>query len=202
MNLRIRVKGARGPDPVERPPPGEREGTRVLERGRRPPPGLTVYVERRPLESMLRRAGVAGDYEVGGFLLGASCRHDGRRFVEITAQVPAVKAESARAHLTFGVEAVREFHETHAERYPGTTVLGWWHTHPGYGLFLSSDDMFIHTSFYAAEHHVAIVIDPRAGPREEIGVFVWEEPGEVSPRPRSLVVYEDERPRRAPRRER
>ncbi|MBX3466898.1 MAG: Mov34/MPN/PAD-1 family protein [Planctomycetes bacterium] len=199
MNLRIRVKGARGPEPVERPPPGAREGTKILEPGRRPPSGLTVYVERRPLESMLRRAGVAGDYEVGGFLLGAYCRHRDTRFVEITAQVPALKAESARAHLTFGVEAVREFHETQAERYPGTTVLGWWHTHPGYGLFLSADDLFIHTSFYAAEHHVAVVIDPRAGPREAVGVFAWEGPGEVSPGARTLVVYEDERRRKTRR---
>lgn len=201
-DLRIRVRGERGPEPVHRPPPGEREGTKILAAGRRLPPKLHVYVERRAFDGMLKRAAVAEDFEVGGFLLGGYHHHAGRRFVEVAVQVPALKAESARAHLTFSNEAVREFHETHAERYPGTVVLGWYHTHPGYGLFLSADDQFIQTSFYAAEHHVAIVIDPHAGPKEAIGVFVWEGPGQLAERPYALIVYEDLHRRRTARQRR
>ena len=40
-------------------------------------------------------------------------------------------------------------------------VLGWYHTHPGWGLFLSAHDQFIHGNFYGGPHHVALVIDLR-----------------------------------------
>lgn len=154
---------------------------------------------RRAFDGMVRRAHAAGDLEVGGFLLGGYHHHQGQRFVEVAAQVPALRAQSARAHLTFSNEVVREFHETHAARYPGTTVLGWYHTHPGYGLFLSADDQFIQTSFYAAEHHVAIVIDPRAELARSVGVFVWEAPGRLADRPYAPIVYEDVHRRRTRR---
>ena len=199
--MRIRVKGERGPDPSGLPPPGERGGTRIVESGRRLPPSLGVYIDRRVMESMVRRAQAAEDFEVGGFLLGGFHHHEGRRYVDVTEHVPSLKAESARAHLTFSNDALREFHETHAERYPGTVVLGWYHTHPGYGLFLSADDVFIQKSFYASDHHVALVIDPQAGPRENTGVFVWEKPGVLLPeKPYSPVVYEKEPEKKKSRR--
>jgi proteasome lid subunit RPN8/RPN11 len=203
VNLRIRVRGS-SEDPVPLLPPGERAGTRIVESGRRLPPSLTVYVNRHAYDGMLRRAAAGDDFEVGGFLLGGFHHHAGRRYVDITHQVPALKAESARAHLTFSNDAMREFHETHAERYPGTLVLGWYHTHPGSGLFLSADDRFIQKSFYASDHHVAIVIDPHAGPREagRIGVFVWEEHHIYAERPYSLVVYDDDHRKRSRRQKR
>jgi proteasome lid subunit RPN8/RPN11 len=133
---------------------------------------------------MVKRAKDGGDYEVGGFLLGGLHHYDGRRYVDITTQVPALKAESARAHLTFSNEAQKAFHETMEKDHPDALVLGWYHTHPGYGVFLSGYDQFIQRSFYAGDHHVAIVIDPHS---DEVGVFVWEQ-GEIS-RPYALVVY-------------
>lgn len=204
MTLRIRVRGSSGEDPTALLPPGERAGTRIVESGRRLPPSLGVYVNHHAYDGMLRWAAGGDDFEVGGFLLGGFHHHAGRRYIDITNQVPALKAESARAHLTFSNDAMREFHETHAERYPGTRVLGWYHTHPGYGLFLSADDLFIQKSFYASDHHVAIVIDPRAGPREKgrIGVFVWEEQHIYAERPYSLVVYDDDFRKRSTRQKR
>jgi proteasome lid subunit RPN8/RPN11 len=195
MTLQIRIRGERGPEPSALPPPGVRPGTHLVESGRRLSPGLGVYIERGALDAMVQRAERADDFEVGGFLLGGYHGHEGRPYVDVTTQVPALKAASARAHLTFSNEAMREFHETHAERYPGTLVLGWYHTHPGYGLFLSADDTFIQSSFYAGDHHIAVVIDPHAGPRERVGVFVWEG-RRLNERPYSLVVYERDPPAR------
>jgi proteasome lid subunit RPN8/RPN11 len=103
----------------------------------------------------------------------------------------ALKAESARAHLTFSNDAQRAFHETLEREGAGNLVLGWYHTHPGYGVFLSGYDLFIHRNFYARDYHTAIVIDPYAeGGVRDVGVFVWEE-AEVS-RPYGLIVYGSE----------
>lgn len=190
MALNIKISG-KSPAPSELPPPGERRGTVIVDPGRTTPPSLPVYVTRKALREMLKRAQEAGDYEVGGFLLGGYHRWEHHRYVDITIQVPALKAESARAHLTFSNDALREFHQTLDKRYPGQLVLGWYHTHPGYGLFLSNFDLFIQRGFYGQEHHVAVVIDPKAGPAERVGVFVWER-GDVSD-VYSIIVYTEER---------
>src|SRR2546423_14419673 len=100
MAISIKVKGERLPEPVDMPPPGERRGT-VLKGKGQPLPDLRVYIRDDVLAAMEKRAQDAGDYEVGGFYLGGLHRYEGRRYVDITVQVPALKAESARAHLTF-----------------------------------------------------------------------------------------------------
>lgn len=187
MPLNIKVKGDRSPNPTGLPPPGERRGTVIVDPGRHTPPGLPVYVTRRALNEMIVRAADADDFEVGGFLVGGYHHYEGHRYVDITTQVPSLKARSARAHLTFDNAAQREFHRTLDKRFPGKLVLGWYHTHPGYGVFLSGYDLFIHRSFFTGEHHVAIVIDPRARAADAIGVFVWERKQVSSMY--SLIVY-------------
>jgi proteasome lid subunit RPN8/RPN11 len=189
--VEIRVTGTRGPDPTPLPPPGLREGTTILRPAKRPPPGLGVFIARSAMEGILTRAQQGGEREVGGFLLGGLHSYGGRRYVDISVQVPATTARGGRAHLTFSNDTLREFHATHAERHPGKVVLGWYHTHPGYGLFLSADDLFIQRGFYAADHHVALVVDPFAGPKENTGVFVWDG-RDVTEAASDVVVYEQE----------
>ncbi len=190
MAINIKVKGERLPEPVEMPPPGERRGTIIKDKGQ-PLPDLRVYIKEAVLQAMVRRAKDANDFEVGGFYLGGLHHYEGRRYVDIKIQVPALKAESARAHLTFSNDAQKAFHEITEKDHPGELVLGWYHTHPGYGVFLSGYDLFIQRNFYARDYHTAIVIDPYAeGPERDVGVFVWE--GEEVSRPYGLIVYGDE----------
>ena len=98
--------------------------------------------------------------------------------------------KGARAQLTFSNEAQKALHEAMDRQSAGKLVLGWYHTHPGYGVFLSGYDLFIHRNFYARDYHTAIVIDPYAeAPTRDVGVFVWENE-EVS-RPYGLIVYRE-----------
>lgn len=124
MTLDIKVKESRGPEPVPLPPPGLREGTTIVGPAKDPPPSLAVFVEKRTRDGLLERADSGGEMaEVGGFL-GGLHSHGGRRYVDMTHQVPATTARGGRAHLTFDNDTLREFHATHAQRYPGTLVLG------------------------------------------------------------------------------
>ncbi len=187
MAITIKVKGEKLPEPVELPPPGERRGTVLKEKGQ-PLPSLRVYIKDDVLRAMQQRAKDAGDFEVGGFYTGGLHHYEGRRYVDITTQIPALKAESARAQLTFSNEAQKALHEAMDKQSADKLVLGWYHTHPGYGVFLSGYDLFIHRNFYARDYHTAIVIDPYAeSPVRDVGVFVWEKE-EVS-RPYGLIVY-------------
>ena len=115
----------------------------------------------------------------------------GHRYIDISTQVPALKAKSARTHLTFSNEAQREFHAIAATRYPDKLVLGWVHSHPGYSVFLSSYDLFIQRGFFAEAHHVAVVVDPYQYHRlDQVGVFVWER-GDIS-KGYHLIVYDSD----------
>jgi hypothetical protein len=55
--------------------------------------------------------------------------------------------------------------------YPDKSVVGWYHSHPGFGVFLSDHDLFIHENFFSARHQVAWVYDPHS---DEEGCFGWE----------------------------
>jgi proteasome lid subunit RPN8/RPN11 len=93
--------------------------------------------------------------------------------VEITSFSPASKGVSRRASFEFTNEAQHEIHETLHSQFPGMRILGWFHTHPGYGIFLSSADQFIDEHYFREPYHVAIVLDPTKE-ETEIGVFVWD----------------------------
>ena len=187
--MQIKVRGRRSHEPTELPPPGVRKGTRLRQGQGKTSKVLPVYVAAGVLAEMVERGREGGDYEVGGFLLGGLHSFRGSLYVDLTTQVPAFKARSKRTSLEFDNRAQREFHETVDQRFPGKAVLGWYHTHPGYGVFLSGHDLFVHESFYSAPHHVAVVVDPKASPRERVGVFVWEE-GKVSTA-YSLTAYDE-----------
>jgi len=65
-------------------------------------------------------------------------------------------------------------------------VVGWYHSHPGHGCFLSSTDIGTQRSMFSKAYHSAIVIDPL---RREIEAFRIEN-GIAVPRP--FAVYWDE----------
>lgn len=99
------------------------------------------------------------DVEVGGFLFG-SVTGDG---VRVEAFHPALQAESGQAHLTFTHEAWSEALATLDAQHSTLAIVGWYHTHPGFGCFLSAYDTFIQENFFSADGQHALVIDPLAG---------------------------------------
>ena len=45
---------------------------------------------------------------------------------------------------------------------PERIIVGWYHTHPGFGIFLSNMDAFIHENFFSFPWEPAYVFDPQA----------------------------------------
>ncbi len=126
--------------------------------------------------------------EVGGFLVG---RVEAQETI-VTASIPALKANSEQISLTFTHEVWDEALRTVAIEYPGTSIVGWYHTHPSFGLFLSEYDSFIQQNFFSALGQVALVVDPVAGTyawftsdkRQKTPKKVFEGTTKSGPRPR------------------
>jgi len=105
--------------------------------------------------------------EVGGVLVG-NLNEDGAR---VLAALPALKAVGGQTNVTFTHEVWDEVLDLIDRDHPGQQIVGWYHTHPGFGLFLSEYDMFIHRNFFTDPRMVALVVDPLAG---ELGWFGWD----------------------------
>lgn len=133
---------------------------------------FAVVVSQATWNAILEHARSRRDVEVGGVLLGTLCR-DTREtpYLHLEGFVAALAAESRAANVTFTAESWTRIHDTIDRTSPGATIVGWYHTHPSFGIFLSEMDVFIQRHFFEAPHQVAIVIDPIANTH---GCFVWQ----------------------------
>lgn len=97
----------------------------------------------------------------------------GRQSETGTVVVGAVRGEGAThggAHVTFTQEAWVRIHEEKDRKYSGLAIVGWYHSHPGFGVFLSDHDVFIHKHFFSGLGSLAWVYDPHS---DEEGCFGW-----------------------------
>ncbi|MFH1106474.1 MAG: Mov34/MPN/PAD-1 family protein [Candidatus Micrarchaeota archaeon] len=118
----------------------------------------------RDAERHVSRLSVEGR-EGMGLLLGKRFTWHGREYVYADRFVTAANDSSA-VRVSFAREAFPELAKLLRKRLKDRVVVGWLHSHPGYGCFLSSTDVATQESFFSEEFHAAVVVDPT---REEKG---------------------------------
>ena len=76
------------------------------------------------------------------------------------------------ASVTYTPESWRYVNDRLDEMFveDSAVIVGWYHTHPGFGIFLSGMDQFIHRHFFTQIWHVAFVLDPLS---RKSGFFCW-----------------------------
>lgn len=135
---------------------------------------VDVLMDEAPLRAMQAHALTSLDREVAGVMIGQlpEKQPDGRYVVHIIDSIAAKYTVMQGASVTYTPESWRYMNDTLWERYPDETavMVGWYHTHPGFGIFLSGMDLFIHQNFFTQIWHVAYVLDPRA---RTSGFFCW-----------------------------
>ena len=108
-------------------------------------------------------------HESGGVLVGTYEAATGR--IQVKGAIPARKAIGSITSLTFTHDSWDEINEVKDEKYPNDVILGWYHSHPHFGVFLSEYDSFIQKNFFSEAWQIAYVIDPLLG---TCGFFGWE----------------------------
>lgn len=108
--------------------------------------------------------------ELGGILLGSCTDQDDTFLVKIDAAIEAKFTDAAQSSITFTHHSWDYMNQQRESQYPDMKVVGWFHTHPGFGIFLSGHDLFIHENFFDLPWQVAYVVDPHA---EKAGIFGW-----------------------------
>jgi len=139
---------------------------------------LPIYVDLDVMRDMEAHALTNTDVELGGVLLGWQAKDEaGQPFVQIVDSLRAEHYQATRGSFKFTHETWSEITRRREKLHPELQLVGWYHTHPGWGIFLSEMDRFICDHFFAASEDVALVIDPRQQTR---GWFQWQSGGKLA----------------------
>ena len=131
------------------------------------PPGaralLRVACERTAYADLIGHAKENLKTEVCGVLAGEACEDDNGPFVLVKASVRGSAAKQGSAHVTFTHDTWNAIHLTMEKSYPKLQIVGWYHTHPGFGVEFSDMDEFCHKNFFPGPQQIALVTDPLSG---------------------------------------
>jgi proteasome lid subunit RPN8/RPN11 len=129
-------------------------------------PGPLVTVDGEVIRQIRQHARSCSKTEVCGVLIG----NEDRNNLVIEACIAGANAAQAGTHVTFTQDTWEHIYKTKDARYPEHRIVGWYHSHPGFGVFLSDHDTFIHKNFFSSPLQVAWVYDPLS---DEEGCFGW-----------------------------
>jgi len=131
-----------------------------------------VFISEAAFDRAAERGHADAGREVGGVLVGELCKDEGGAYVRVDTTVDALHADEKTTELTFTHATWEHIHLEMDTKHPGKRILGWYHTHPGFGIFLSDRDLFIQKSFFNLPYQIALVYDPKS---REHGVFAWRD---------------------------
>ena len=149
-----------------------------------------IVIEDPVWQRMIMHSMKQPNVEVGGFLLGSvwqeltessstassstATKGAYTEGVWIQDLIQAEFQESSAASLRFTHETWQAVARKHQASESPLAIVGWYHTHPNWGIFLSSMDEFICQNFFSDHQSVALVIDPQ---RKLAGCFEWDDAG-------------------------
>ena len=150
------------------------------------PDDVKVYIKQDVYRALEKYALVDVEHERGTILLGDYCEDLGKVHVIISNYIEARYTDASASTLTFTHETWDYVYKEQGAKYPDKKIVGWQHTHPSYGIFLSNYDLFIQENFFNLPFQVAYVIDPIQKIR---GFFQWKN-GKIE-KLKGYYIYDD-----------
>ena len=129
-----------------------------------------VHITREAYQKMKQHAATTSEVELCGVLVGQVGRDSAGYFLAVRGAIEGEGARNHGAQVTFTHEAWSHIHAVKDRDFPDQRIVGWYHTHPWFGVFLSSMDMFIQENFFSEPYQVAVVLETVH--RAE-GCFAW-----------------------------
>jgi len=127
---------------------------------------LRIEFDSEVLRRIRQHARSSMSAEICGVLIGSAA--DQATIVE--ASIPGEEARQGGSHVTFTQDTWTHIYQVKDSQYPDKRIVGWYHSHPGFGIFLSEHDTFIHRNFFSSSNQIAWVFDPHS---DEEGCFAW-----------------------------
>ncbi len=135
-------------------------------------PGFVIVAQRSVIDAVHVHGESDTTVEICGVLVG-NVHHDRiSPYLLIDGVIPGDKATNKQTQVTFTAETWDGIQKVMERDHAGKKIVGWYHTHPGFGVFLSGMDLFIQDNFFNLPWQVAWVYDPIA---RIDGMFIWRE---------------------------
>lgn len=136
-----------------------------------------IYIEEDVFKEIQMHSTETTEVELCGILIG-EVRYDvSGNYLYICGSIRGEKAKNSGVNVSFTPETWDYIHDIREKKYPDYSIIGWYHTHPGFGIFLSDMDKFIQDYFFNLPYQVALVVDPKSN---QNGIFAWQE-GKICP---------------------
>src|ERR1043166_975550 len=124
---------------------------------------LRVAIERGAYAEVIAHAKESLQCEICGALVGDVCEDDNGPFVEVKAAIRGTAAREGSTHVTFTQETWNTIHQKLEKDFPKLQIVGWYHSHTGFGVEFSEMDRFIQKNFFPSPTQIALVTDPLGG---------------------------------------
>ena len=86
--------------------------------------------------------------------------------------IPGGNGEMNKVSCVFPPERLAQVANDIVEGKIEGRIVGWYHSHPGHGLFLSQTDLDTHMGFYQfSPYALSLVAEPSSG---EFGIWIYE----------------------------
>jgi proteasome lid subunit RPN8/RPN11 len=124
---------------------------------------LRIAMTRDAYAELTAHAKESLNAEICGVLVGELCEDGEGQFVSVEGTIRGTAAKKGSTHVTFTQETWNQIHEEKDRDHPKRQIVGWYHTHPGFGVEFSEMDMFIQRNFFSGASQIAFVTDPLGG---------------------------------------
>ncbi len=124
-----------------------------------------VYMEEAVLNN-IKKLCTKNELEIFGYLIGNILKWNDIIYVVIENQLFINGAVHSHKYSTTQIEGTagkyeKKFQKLKSKRNnEDLRIVGWWHSHPDFGCFLSSTDVETQRFFFPESYQVALVVDP------------------------------------------
>jgi proteasome lid subunit RPN8/RPN11 len=141
---------------------------------------MSVFVQQEAVDQLIHHLSVDPYNETGGVLVGHGywCPERRIHYTEIVGSIPASHTIGNRVHFQFTPECWQGILRIQKQDFSNTTIVGWYHSHPGHGIFLSGTDLNTQRLSFKQIWQIAVVYDSL---RPDIGFFYGADGQRISP---------------------
>jgi len=129
--------------------------------------------------------------EIFGYLIGTILQWNDQNYIIIEEPLFLLGAVHSEKYSTSQIEGTAGRYESKFQRMkdhknnPFLRILGWFHSHPDFGCFLSTTDLKTQQYFFPESYQVALVVDPI---RDIIEFFTLDNDSEKGYKPISYAI--------------
>jgi proteasome lid subunit RPN8/RPN11 len=125
----------------------------------KPYSGIEVYISQVAFDKMMKQCATFAKrhLEALGYLVGDYCRWKNKEYTIVEDAVTSdLETTSVSVHFQGHEKAFDQLDKIDFDY----VIVGWYHSHPGHGCFMSQTDISTQKRMFNKSFHIAIVVDP------------------------------------------